>query len=131
MEWMPIQRTDMRALEPDQDFPGEIHFWVELTGNVTSQWVQFFQDPQVTSGVDPSGLQIDPKGTRGAEILARCPDEYLEACVENIDSRIRAANSKFIEEVIPAQREAVERQAAAAQAERDRLNEIQQRLNSL
>lgn len=130
-DWEGLSRASTKILGFDQRYDGEVNFRVDLSGYAPEEWVAFFNDPQVMSGVSPSAMTVNSGRMGRAVIEARCAEDYIEKCIENIDSRIKEANRKYGEEVVPVEKEAAAREHAARDAEEARLNELQERVDRL
>lgn len=130
--WKPPERVDVKVVGPNNEYPGMVGVRCEVNpGPPDARWIEFFQNPQVMSGTSPSSIHFEGPRAGRHYIMFRCADEHLETSVENIDSRIKGANSKYEQEVVPEIETENQRQADARESERQRVADLQERADRL
>lgn len=128
--WEPLQRESPQV--DSSSPPGRVRFSCKLSGDPPDEWVAYFKDPQVETEFAPDNLQIvGSHGLNGFRVTGECVEEHLEKCVANIDGRIKEANRKFEQEVIPGILEDQRRMTEEKEAQDARVRQLQQRADEL
>jgi hypothetical protein len=127
MEWEPITITGRKVRGPNSQYAGLLDVDIELSHRPPKVWARFFENP---SGIGIS-LSMHPPTLSGSTVRITPPDDGVEKYAQHIEERLAHTNQWFEETALPQINAAEERQRAEDEAEAERLQEAQRKLDEM